>query len=176
MTLAFSQTIDNKPSYFIEKIICQLSKQLDEELDEYTLPTRQTLGYTNSLDFIRKVVDVKPKKHTLRRDTANRWKAGTKIHPVIHNRTPNRFQFAPIIPCVSTQKIEIKHFADAIEVVIADEKCFTAHHIGLHKMVEYDFELEVLAKNDGFNSIEDFFKYFKEDFVGKIIHWTNLKY
>jgi len=33
-----------------------------------------------------------------------------------------------------------------------------------------------LAKNDGFEGIEDFFKWFNEDFKGKIIHWTNYKY
>ena len=34
-----------------------------------------------------------------------------------------------------------------------------------------------LAKNDGFDSIEDFFKFFTKDiFVYKLIHWTDFKY
>jgi len=32
------------------------------------------------------------------------------------------------------------------------------------------------ALKDGFNSIEDFFNWFKEDFEGILIHWTNFKY
>ena len=33
-----------------------------------------------------------------------------------------------------------------------------------------------LAINDGFESLKHFFEYFNEDFEGKIIHWTDLKY
>ena len=36
--------------------------------------------------------------------------------------------------------------------------------------------LRELAKNDGFESVEDFFAYFNKDFKGKIIHWTDLQY
>lgn len=37
-------------------------------------------------------------------------------------------------------------------------------------------EIEELAVNDGFDSAEDFFKWFKKDFRGWIIHWTDKKY
>ena len=37
-------------------------------------------------------------------------------------------------------------------------------------------EIELLAKHDGFNSMEDFFKWFDKDFKGKIIHWTDFRY
>ena len=33
-----------------------------------------------------------------------------------------------------------------------------------------------LMTNDGFDSPEDFFEWFDEDFEGKIIHWTHFKY
>lgn len=33
-----------------------------------------------------------------------------------------------------------------------------------------------LAKNDGFIDLADFLNWFKSDFTGKIIHWTNFKY
>ena len=33
-----------------------------------------------------------------------------------------------------------------------------------------------LAKNDGFNSLDEFFAWFNKDFTGTIIHWSNLKY
>jgi hypothetical protein len=37
-------------------------------------------------------------------------------------------------------------------------------------------EVELLARNDGFESVEDFFKWFDNDFEGWIIHWTDKKY
>jgi hypothetical protein len=39
-----------------------------------------------------------------------------------------------------------------------------------------DAELKILSVNDGFDSVDDFFEWFNEDFAGKIIHWTDLKY
>jgi hypothetical protein len=39
-----------------------------------------------------------------------------------------------------------------------------------------DEEMIRLARNDGFDSVEDFFSFFPEDFKGKIIHWTDLRY
>jgi hypothetical protein len=35
---------------------------------------------------------------------------------------------------------------------------------------------EQLAINDGFETVEHFFRWFNEDFSGKIIHWTDLRY
>ena len=37
-------------------------------------------------------------------------------------------------------------------------------------------QIKELALNDGFASQEDFFDWFKQDFTGKIIHWTPLRY
>ena len=37
-------------------------------------------------------------------------------------------------------------------------------------------QIEQLAKNDGFDSVQDFFNWFNEDFNGRIIHWTDFKY
>jgi hypothetical protein len=36
--------------------------------------------------------------------------------------------------------------------------------------------VEVLARNDGFATVKDFFEWFSEDYTGKIIHWTELRY
>ena len=63
--------------------------------------------------------------------------------------------------CISTQAIVIEPSLKIIEV---DGK-------GLS-----DFDTERVAKNDGFNSIEDFWSFFKEPYQGMIIHWTNTKY
>ena len=36
--------------------------------------------------------------------------------------------------------------------------------------------VEILAKNDGFDTVDAFFAYFTQDFDGKIIHWTDFVY
>ena len=113
-------------------------------------------------DFLR-VAFKNEKKHTIREDKHDRWHAGRLIHPVVFNRSKNQFQFAPAFPCVSTQKIRIWHHDGGLEIFIDD-----------HYLNEKQFES--LAKNDGFNSIEDFENWFEKDFTGKIIHWTSLKY
>lgn len=110
---------------------------------------------------------LKMKLHTIREDSNDRWKAGMDIHFVINNRTKNRYQFAPVVKCVSTQKIEVKWnedpFPGTVRVFIDGE-------------VQNIKRIESLAINDGFDSVEDFFSWFNKDFTGKIIHWTNLKY
>lgn len=78
------------------------------------------------------------------------------------------FRFAPVLPVVRVQKIEIVY-----------DKVFGKN---LHPNVLIDnvrlqlMRLDELALNDGFNNVQDFFAYFNEDFTGKLIHWTNLKY
>lgn len=37
-------------------------------------------------------------------------------------------------------------------------------------------QIEELAMNDGFESVDQFFAWFNKDWKGKIIHWTDLKY
>ena len=63
--------------------------------------------------------------------------------------------------CKSTQIIKIE---PNIKKVKVDEK----------ELSEED--LERLVKNDGFNSIEDFWTFFKEPYQGMIIHWTDTRY
>lgn len=33
-----------------------------------------------------------------------------------------------------------------------------------------------LANNDGFDTTDDYFKWFNRDWRGSLIHWTDLKY
>ncbi len=108
----------------------------------------------------------KKKYHSIREDRSNRWKAGIKIHFVINNRTNKRFQFLPVSPCKSVQTIEITH---------SGEKWRTPW-VKIDGRLLVQPEIDILAKNDGFDSTADFFAWFSEDFKGKIIHWTNLKY
>ena len=104
-----------------------------------------------------------PKHHTIRTDPHNRWKPGTKIHMVLWNRTAKRFQFVPVLEVKSVQEIEIVN-KDLRGVRINKEKWLMAD------------EIQRLALNDGFDSMDDFFAYFHKDFEGKIIHWTDLTY
>ena len=171
MTLSFSTRwpdrmgeLAGQPNYFIEKIWMGLPG-----VDGFEYGW-QEYRYT---EFFGKEWDkpdrTTPKLHTIRRDEHNRWKPGMKIHPVINNRTPDRFQFAPVIECKSVQRIEIKWSHDWEDTPL-----------GVQVLVFIDGELfsdlDKLAINDGFPSVEAFFQYFNTDFKGNLIHWTDLKY
>lgn len=113
-----------------------------------------------------------PKLHTVRKDPHNLWVPGRKIHPVVFNRTANRFQFAPVLEVKAVQDIDISYGDHRIDVFI---DCKHYDGISMRDDTEHD-KLLKLAKNDGFDSVEHFFEWFNKDFTGKIIHWTNLKY
>jgi hypothetical protein len=174
MTLGFSTHINDTPTYFVEKIwesifqksiLCDADEFIDKVLE--ALPG----GYQSGTH--------PPKIHTIRADPKDRWKPGNKIHMVTGNRTPKRFQFAPVLECVSTQEIEIKWTSSPYHKI-----CFglfidgglygTAY--GQDKITDVDKTIYDLAINDGFDSLDDFFQFFDEDFTGKIIHWTGHKY
>lgn len=77
---------------------------------------------------------------------------------------------------MSTQTIEIIHYPLTIPkgemrywVKIDGKLFYDVAGIEKDKMLQ-------LAQNDGFDTIEEFFEYFNEDFTGKIIHWTGLRY
>lgn len=78
------------------------------------------------------------------------------------------FRFAPVLPVVSVQEIEIvydKMFGKKLHPDVLIDG------VRLHPM-----KLDELALKDGFDTVEDFLAYFDIDFKGKIIHWTELKY
>lgn len=166
MTLAFSTQLNGKPTHFVEKIweailrngvecnANDLAQKLQEAmyiLGKYTIGTYPA------------------KLHTIREDKSNRWKAGNKIHFVINNRTPKRLQFAPKVKCESVQKIEVNHYD-------SDGFPLTNPIIHINGVWATQPTINKLAVNDGFDNAKAFFEYFKKDFTGKIIHWTNLKY
>jgi hypothetical protein len=92
------------------------------------------------------------------------------IHFVIKNRTPQRYQFAPVLKVRAIQKIEIEWIVGTKPVVVIDGAHFYNPIVGIdHGMLH-------LAINDGFDSIEHFFQYFRTDFTGIIIHWTDAFY
>lgn len=177
MTLSFSRIWPNrlpshmagKPNNFPEKILKGLIWEFLEKKNEsfseapsyvYDYGMRFGVDYVAKIDAI--VKESRPKLHTLRADPSSRWGAGNDIHFVINNRTSNRFQFAPVVKCVSVQEILID--PNGFFRVIVDGKRLD------------DSDIMRLAINDGFDSVEDFFHWFDQPFKGKIIHWTELKY
>lgn len=120
-----------------------------------------------------------PKIHTMRSDPHNRWKAGRKIEMVYRGAGYKILDhFNKGIPelevCVSTQRIIIK---DMRHLPIG-KRAFGQHDFLItidNRMLSFA-EQQKLARNDGFNSVEDFFRWFNKDWSGKILHWTDFRY
>lgn len=168
MTLSFSTEwpdrmgkLAGKPNYFVWKILDGLSVQdiiTEEELSPYfdSIVAKEPVWPNNIA-----------KLHTIRKDQHNRWKSGRDIHMVINSRTKDRFQFAPVVKCVSVQTIEIVH---------RHIKHGRAINVYVDGQIISGETLERIALNDGFDTVDDFLLYFNENFTGKLIHWTDLKY
>lgn len=172
MTLSFKTQINGKPTFFVEKIWTAFN--LGEGEYQIEFKERQEwlkkCIYSFNLDPVF-LAEVGIKIHTIRADPKNRWRVGMPIHFVVNNRTPKRFQFAPILPMKKIQSFSIKweELGAGVEPVgYVDGNCF-AYGYGAKNW-------EFLAKNDGFNSVEDFFNWFNSDFSGKIFHWTDFSY
>lgn len=192
MTLSFStHWADGSPNYFVRKIwegICQIDNwffyQTHNITANYIKEVEQTQPFPNvrTKDIFGDFSDkpLHPKLHTLREDKKDRWKAGNKIHPVIHNRTPNRFQFAPTMECKSVQNVfisQIHQNGHLTRTVIIDRELFW-HELSHDKHFE---NMNQFVKNDGFEDIDSFFEFFfpngeEGEKQLKLIHWTNLQY
>lgn len=183
MILSFTQKINGKPNYFIEKIwlaIAIINQALaNANRSDYRALHKEKFGvYWESPPLDK---EVKPKLHTIRmfrktkdgKRAEKQWKAGDTIHPGINNRSPDYFQFAPAIKCTGIQTIIIGWEGSNVVVTIDGMPFFVQtendNRIGEQMMLQ-------LAINDGFESIEDFFTYFNEDFNGVIIHWSDIRY
>jgi hypothetical protein len=168
MILGFSTQINKKPTYFVERIHKCFSLR-----EIYMIAGLDPgLHYPSNYNYIAK--DKKPAKlHTIREDKTNRWKAGMKIDFFINMYRKEMFRFAPVLPVVSVQDFEIVYYTDR-EVLRNDLPPKRAIVIDDKRLSE-DKWLE-LAQNDGFDTVEEFFAYFNEDFTGKLIHWTDKKY
>jgi len=172
MILGFSTQINGKPTYFVEKIWLGL---FDGHFNKLSYLRFKNEAIMNKVDWGIKYVETK-KIHTIREDPKDRWKKGNKIDFFINVRKKNMFRFAPVLVVVSTQKFEIKYHTNTFLVYI-DEKLFFFGNrdFTINEFENYEGMLK-LAHNDGFETIQDFCTYFNEDFIGKIIHWTDLRY
>ena len=114
--------------------------------------------------FIVKI-DGGSKIHTIRVDDHSRWKIGNIIHFATGVRTKAYNNFKKGC-CLGIQKIEFKYVMhdDAVPVILVDDIVLTTP------------EVELLANNDGFDTVDKLYAWFNSDFKGKIIHWTDFKY
>jgi uncharacterized protein YqfB (UPF0267 family) len=116
------------------------------------------------------------KINTIRLDNSGRWKAGRIMHMATDTRTPNQKTFA-VKECISTQSIHIKWLTH--NKGMANESHSVQVFMDGRDVTTEPNTVDDLVKNDGFKSRKDFFEWpswYRQDYVGKIIHWTNKKY
>lgn len=190
MNLFFNSKLkDGSDSGFIQKIwsglicfnIAEFSEKwcnpsIDKAEDgSYSYDPRFELYESEDLLCFDSADSIFPKIHTIRKDKSNRWKVGSKIHFKMWTGRPyksNMFDFTPVLEVKSIQNISIYNHGEEQKVFIDDKEFY--HEYGCYSVgVE---RMEDLALCDGFDSIDDFFKYFNEDFKGKLIHWTDVSY
>lgn len=112
------------------------------------------------------------KIHSIREDKKRRWKVGMLIHMAYGIRTKFYECFCNKHRCKLIQEIRIKYNGKYPTVYI-DGFLFAEETETLWYALD---DMMILAKNDGFDSVEDFFKWFNKDFEGVIIHWTSFRY
>lgn len=126
--------------------------------------------------FVEKILNG-DKVHTLRK--GKRWKAGNSIQMATGVRTKSYHQFNKHKPdlqnCVSVQTIKFKNYRFWGYMEMYQVTAFDILIDGRLLTLE---EMKVLAKNDGFDSLYEFFIWFKDkkDWPDQIVHWTDLKY
>ena len=176
MILGFSTQLNGKPTHFVEKIWKGLKENLSKELHALHEAQMTQEELTKPYEVDGEVYPlIKAKLHTIREDRKDRWEKGNKIDFFMNVRKKNMFRFAPVLPVVSTQEVLITYEYDFYSEV-------TRPTLWIDGILFYDtvkrcdFGMLKLSRNDGFDTIEDFFKYFSADFKGKIIHWTDKIY
>lgn len=105
------------------------------------------------------------KIHTIRSDTFKKWRPGMKIDFYTNVRTKKQEKFNQGV-CVSVQEVQIFPYQQEVFIM--------SNLGGTFKLS--DSQLLVFAVNDGFKTLSDFFSFFKPNFYGRLIHWTDLKY
>ena len=157
MTLSFSQKFrDGTPNHFIEKIWASLPADKLIRSDIY-IPSPGRYY---------------PKIHTLR--APRLWYMGQKIHFVVNNRQPNRYQFA---------ETYYAHYVRDVEIVYdgADQQYLGIFISNLdvtktRRFLHGEEELLQFARNDGFDSIEQFKAWFNKPQKLRMIGWTPYPY
>jgi hypothetical protein len=190
MILGFKEFFNAKktqPTYFREKILAGVHPNLAAVGSE-----KYPITYPRTILLLPE-----PKLHTFREDKYDRWRAGMSIQMVyrgpkysIKDHFNMGDDLAGLQKCKSIQKVEIKwRHEKALCTRMTDKSIFIMKIDGkdffettIHKGVQFlrfgpkGQLMAQLISNDGFSNINWFFRYFKKDFTGKIIHWTDLRY
>jgi hypothetical protein len=203
MVLGFKQFYDTQkkqPTHFREKILLGVKREPTEfYIGVGAGPVTKAYygGDTGPItyhvyDGSKRLADrtIYPKITTIREDLSDRWKDGMKIDMVYRGagyKIIDHFNkdYPELQRCVSTQKIEIKWLSIHTKLLppftnsITDSSGFsTTQQVSITidgKNINAE-RLTDLARNDGFDSPEDFLMWFSEDFTGKVLHFTDLKY
>ena len=122
----------------------------------------------SSDDFVQKIKD-RTKIHTIRADKHDRWKEGMKIH--FWRGNPRNVKSHPYAFGEGVvEKI------DTVKFLLPYRGQFPSVKLNGH--LQCPSEIVQLAKDDGFDSVNDFFEWFLRSptsgeniWQGKIIHW-----
>jgi len=110
------------------------------------------------------------KIHTLREDKTNRWQAGRKMHMYTGRYTATDRQFIKEAECMSVQYISLYAGVE----LICTSNLIDGEFI-LDRTLSDDEAIE-FARNDGFDTLEDFWQWFTTTQTLKLIHWTDKRY
>lgn len=168
---------DGAPTYFADKVSESFDFLNDDELCKaWDSAWAKTDFYEKSNELFKRIGenanlffgDVLPKIHSLREDIHDRWCVGMKIHFYVWSRTKKATCFG--IGEVKAIQYAIIN-AQLQRIFIMDEKNGLGHSRELLGTDLADFVL-----NDGFDSIDQFWKFFTQSKTYKLIHWTDFKY
>lgn len=178
MILPFSTQLNGKPTMFTNKIVKGIWKNYGEKMTEHAKSVNLPAFYVFEDLTIFQQEKLASKIHSMREDKNDRWKPGRLIHFFINCRQKNMFQFAPVLPVISTQRVEILWGCDTTITAgtMKLQGTYRQYIILVDGRQLSIREVEALAVNDGFDNKQDFLDYFNTDFKGKIIHWTDYKY
>jgi len=104
------------------------------------------------------------KIHTIREDKNRRWQKGVKIQFATGVRTKSYKQF----------KESVCKWSQAVELYFESREIYLGLNGQMHLLDKKHNEM--FAKNDGFDSEDEFWKWFNKPFHGVVIHWTDFIY
>lgn len=123
---------------------------------------KQTIGKKKS-GFPNKI-ESGVKIHSMRMDPKKRWRVGMKIQ-LAYYEAKMKYRLIKEVEVVSIQEVVIKWY---------DAQC--APVIEIDGRMLWLSEIIALSLNDGFDSVQDFYKYFNMSGVFRLIHWTEFSY
>ncbi|WP_460638647.1 hypothetical protein [Larkinella harenae] len=132
-------------------------------------------GTSRPTNFEQKILSGS-KIHTIREDVNNRWRVGMPIQFAVGVRTKHYRKFMDGT-CKGRQLIYMEAVSGGIlQIAIADSETSDARWM-------LDDEIIDLARNDGFDSVEEFTSWFRQVVqerggvaTFKLIHWTDKRY